>query len=244
MSSITLTFCECAENHVRNQQIGSACASGYSIDQMRKMRERLVSMGIKVETIRLHQPNLPKAYLLVARNALDKLVSDGDLFTEMMSLAWDSKVKSYGRVVNKHARHNLCFADFHQDPDYENGKGTIHDFADLPVLSQLRNSLQEIENTGDPLLAEGNYYYDVTKCGIGFHGDAERKRVMGVRLGETMPLVYQWYYRSQKIGDPVVVELHHGDLYIMSEKAVGNDWHKKVIPTLRHAAGCTKYTGL
>jgi hypothetical protein len=27
----------------------------------------------------------------------------------------------------------------------------------------------------------------------------------------------------------------------MSEKAVGFDWKKKKIPTLRHAAGCIKY---
>ena len=27
----------------------------------------------------------------------------------------------------------------------------------------------------------------------------------------------------------------------MSEKATGNDWKTKVIPTLRHAAGCKKF---
>jgi hypothetical protein len=28
----------------------------------------------------------------------------------------------------------------------------------------------------------------------------------------------------------------------MSEKAVGTDWKKKVIPTLRHATGAAKFT--
>jgi hypothetical protein len=28
----------------------------------------------------------------------------------------------------------------------------------------------------------------------------------------------------------------------MSDKAVGNDWKKKTIYTLRHAAGCEKFT--
>ena len=32
-----------------------------------------------------------------------------------------------------------------------------------------------------------------------------------------------------------VLDLNPGDLYIMSEKAVGTDWKKKIIPTLRHA---------
>ena len=33
------------------------------------------------------------------------------------------------------------------------------------------------------------------------------------------------------------ITLNHGDIYIMSEKSVGNDWKRRKIPTLRHAAG-------
>ena len=33
------------------------------------------------------------------------------------------------------------------------------------------------------MVAEGNYYYDLKKCGIGFHGDAERKKVVAIRVG-------------------------------------------------------------
>lgn len=33
-------------------------------------------------------------------------------------------------------------------------------------------------------------------------------------------------------------------VYIMSEKAVGTDWKHSSIPTMRHAAGCRKYTNL
>jgi hypothetical protein len=36
--------------------------------------------------------------------------------------------------------------------------------------------------------------------------------------------------------------LQAGDLYIMSDKATGNDWKKSSILTLRHAAGAAKYT--
>jgi len=39
-----------------------------------------------------------------------------------------------------------------------------------------------------------------------------------------------------------MVELHDGDVYAMSEKAVGTDWKKKLVPTLRHATGCKTYT--
>lgn len=92
------------------------------------------------------------------------------------------------------------------------------------------------------LACEGNYYYDVSKCGIGFHGDSERKRVIGLRLGASIPLHYQWFQKSVPIGQRYIVELDHGDLYIMSEKAVGQDWLLRSKLTLRHAAGSKTYT--
>ena len=36
--------------------------------------------------------------------------------------------------------------------------------------------------------------------------------------------------------------LNDGDMYVMSEKAVGFDWLKKTVPTLRHASGTDKFT--
>jgi hypothetical protein len=44
----------------------------------------------------------------------------------------------------------------------------------------------------------------------------------------------------------MTIKLNDGDMYIMSEKAVGTDWKKKNICTLRHSAGIkgSKYTTL
>ena len=47
----------------------------------------------------------------------------------------------YGRVVNKKARHNLCFSDIDQVADYEHGKGTIINFIRTPLLQHIRNNL-------------------------------------------------------------------------------------------------------
>ena len=35
--------------------------------------------------------------------------------------------------------------------------------------------------------------------------------------------------------------IQHGDIYLMSDKAVGYDWKIRSIPTLRHAAGTGDY---
>lgn len=49
-----------------------------------------------------------------------------ELMKEMMGLPWNKKAYMYGRIVNKKARHNLCWGSGYQPPDYENGKGSNH----------------------------------------------------------------------------------------------------------------------
>jgi hypothetical protein len=57
-----------------------------------------------------------------------------------------------------------------------------------------------------------------------------------------MPFCYQWYRNGAPVGERIKFELNGGDVYAMSEKAVGTDWKSKKILTLRHAAGCDKFT--
>ena len=73
------------------------------------------------------------------------------------------------------------------------------------------------------------------------HGDKERRKVIALRLGESMPMSWQWYHRSEQVGEPFSFVFRSGDLYLMSERAVGNDWRKSSLYTMRHAAGAEKY---
>jgi hypothetical protein len=148
----------------------------------------------------------------------------------------------YGRVVNKTARHNLCFDDFDRECDYDNGKGTIVSFDKVEKTNIIRNNLKYfVGEKGDNLKAEGNYYYDISKTFIGYHGDTERRIVIAMRLGMEFNLKYNWFYNNKAIGNNMSFMLNSGDLYIMSEKATGQDWKKSSIYTLRHAAGDDKY---
>ena len=137
----------------------------------------------------------------------------------------------YGRVVNKQARHNACFSEMSQEPDYENGKGRIVSFDSVPLTNYIRTKLPElIGEKAVNLHGEGNYYYDKNKCGIGYHGDTERRKVVAIRLGALNPLSYLWFYKSKYINSNGVgsgcagktfFDLENGSMYIMSEKAVG-----------------------
>jgi len=188
--------------------------------------------------------NAEDAYILVAHQGLNCMIKPYNsdyFFQEQAALEKDTQAFMYGRVVNKRARYNLCFGSQDQEPDYTQGKGRIVAFDKLPLLNHVRQILPlVIGEKGENLVAEGNYY-DITKCGIGFHGDSERRKVVGIRVGATLPLHYQWFHQSKPIGKRGEILLNHGDVYFMSEKAVGNDWKRKTILTLRHAAGAPKY---
>eukprot|EP01061_Rhynchopus_euleeides_P002206 TRINITY_DN11697_c0_g1_i1.p1 TRINITY_DN11697_c0_g1~~TRINITY_DN11697_c0_g1_i1.p1 ORF type:complete len:414 (+),score=124.10 TRINITY_DN11697_c0_g1_i1:149-1390(+) len=168
-----------------------------------------------------------------------------DMLEEQRRLAYDSKAFMYGKVVNKHARHNICFNDAPQNQCFEEKKGTVVAFRDTPLLLRLRDTFPRfLGDKAKSLKAEGNFYYDTSKCGIGYHGDAERKIVVGVRLGASLPLCYSWFQRSKPVGQKKELVIGGGDLYVMSEKTTGFDWRLKKKATLRHAAGCSKFTKL
>jgi hypothetical protein len=69
-----------------------------------------------------------------------------------------------------------------------------------------------------------------------------RRCVIAFRFGKEMSLCYQWYINSNEVGSKARFSIRGGDAYIMSDVAVGYDWKKRKVATLRHAAGCDKYT--
>ena len=245
--TFTLTFGDQAENHAGMQKLGTMAAEGFSRDDLERGRLWFLERGAEPVLYDLRSL-LPlgvhgaEAYLLVVPGGVSKIVSADELYREQEGLEKDTKAFMYGRVVEKRARHNLCFGEAAQEPNYEQGMGRVVAFDQVPLLNRLRQTLSEvIGEKGRGLMAEGNYYYDLQNCYIGYHGDSERKKVIAVRLGAPFLFHYQWFSWSKPVGAHGQIPLNHGDLYIMSEKAVGTDWKTKKVPTLRHAAGDPKH---
>lgn len=242
METITITFGDVAENHVGMEKIGRMAEHGLSIAQLRDVKRKFEDVGCVCELTDLNiVSDVEPAAVLVIRGGLDAFVSSHGLFDALRELNWDKFAKMYGLVKNKTARYNLTFADGASEPNYNEGRGRVYAFQSIPQLESLRERLLSMLPV-EALVAEGNYYYDVQKTGIGFHGDTERRVVVGVRLGATIPLVLRWFHQGQPVSPPIVIHLGHGDMYVLSEKAVGTDWKKKTVRTLRHAAGAAKYT--
>ena len=271
--AITLTFGDQAENHKGMEKYGKLADKGISINELHSIKEWFVTNGAITKLIEIHtllpedKQNDNGACILVIKNGINVLLKNNDndndndnndndnvnpvnwsnlLMGEQakLKLTRDTKAYMYGRVVNKKARHNLCFSNVHLEPNYEAGRGMVYAFEEVPILNMVRKKLGQIGNKKlENLQIEGNYYYDPNKCGIGWHGDSERRIVVGLRLGTSIPLCYRWYLDSKPVSDILTINnLEHGDIYIMSEKAVGTDWKKKLIYTLRHSAGCKKFT--
>lgn len=251
METITITFCDRGENHVGNQQIGSLAPEGFTYSDLSNIQSYLADNGIVSELYNLGDV-LPPEYdridagLLIIRNAISLFIEDDmAVFNELRALTYDKRAKMYGRVVNKKARHNLIFADFDQEPDYENGKGTVINYTHLPYLSYIRENLPKLigpDNVSlqqklSNLVAEANHYYDIQKTFIGAHSDLERRIVVGLRLGASFPLYFWWYFNNKKISSRIDFSLNGNDIYFMAEKTCGFDGKKKKIPILRHAAG-------
>lgn len=245
--TITLTYSEVVENHVGNQQSGVKMQSGPGVADLEcaaaKLNEeygvdaRLVNLGYDETSASLG------AAILVIRGL--NLHSPVD-FEAVKNLDWDKKYWDVRRskVLNKRARYNLCFTDTPQEPDYETGKGRVYSFDQLPKfagsLRQIFSNVITVDGEPMPALlnAEGNYYYE-PKSNIGWHGDVERSVVAGYRMGKTMPLLYRWHNGPEILTDPLQIDLHDGDAYIMSHFATGYNWRKKQVH-LRHAAGQVK----
>lgn len=262
MSTITITFGDVAENHIGMQKIGKLAKKGIQFDELKSIEDHFKGMGCKTEMIHLNQLletqklSLPvdkrhnleteDAYVLIVREGMKIVLNDeyqvlSDFLT---NLEWDKNALMKGKIVEKRARYNLCFADFDQNPDIQHGKGTVINFDQTKQLTKLRLLFCKLLNKNeDEIVAEGNRYFDTKSCGINYHGDTERKIVIGTRFGSSMSLCYHWYVNDMRVGEKLQIQLNDGDIYFMSSKSVGNDWKTKAkIPTLRHSAGATKFT--
>lgn len=279
---ITITCGDVAENHTGNQQIGNMVnvGHGFNLSDLEKAKTKFKNLGYQCEIHHLNdglkevKHNDRKvvaedAYIMIIRKGLDAFIGENNaskFFDALKNLDWDKKYFDTRRqkVLNKHARHNLCFSTIDQEPDYPNGKGRIVSYQNVPYFNDTMTQLEKFFGPkAKKLQAEGNKYYDKSKTGIGYHGDSERRKVIAWRLGSgaygdvsgQMSIHWQWYINRQPVGKNMKFIINSGDIYVMSEKATGNDWKKTktqikcpsgcrndILPTLRHAAGSTKYT--
>tara|TARA_Y100000814_G_scaffold231030_1_gene174922 strand:+ start:91 stop:918 length:828 start_codon:yes stop_codon:yes gene_type:complete len=251
-----ITFGEVAILHVGGKEIGNGIRDeGFTTKELKVIKENL---GEQAEYISLSD-NLPEelrndneAGVLVIRCVkntdieIPVSVDFADrLYKEQLNVKYDDKYfdKRRQKTLNKRARKNIVFGKnkiVHSE-DYK--QPSVESFSNLDNLSLVKDGFSKI--LGDKALelnGEGNWY-DHDKSGIGFHGDAERKIVICLSLGKSSVLRYQWRMpgSSEHILKPIDININHGDIYVMSEKATGFDWKSRSKVRVVHAAGHKSY---
>ena len=252
----SLTIGNGGENHTGMEFIGSMRQHGEGWDLDRLLYAKGILETMFEKTVDLYNLNelclegvtipekceAPKpAYLMVVRNFLTNSVHE-NFKKELSSYEWDRKYYDTRRkkVLNKNARANVCYGSNYRAPDYENKKGTIIGYEQSPLVLRLKQVV-EILMKDNSLIVEGNQYDDPSVNGIGPHGDTERVVVACLRVGASMPMKYGMFWNCKLRGKSFKTVINGGDLYFMSEEAVGAKWKSKSKWVWRHAAGADKY---
>lgn len=252
MERYAITFGEVAIIHTGSTELGKIRENGFSVEELKIIKN---DFGDNAELINLND-QLPEnlrlenqAAVLVIRNGvnilLDRKKAANKMLLEQKNLEYDKKYyeSRFSKTLNKRARYNIVFGEENIEPSEDFKIFTVKSFNDLKYLKKLRKRIgKAFGPKAKKLNAEGNYYFH-KKSGIGFHGDAERKIVICVSLGDSSILKYCWRKpgSSTQFGKSIDIKVNHGDIYIMSEKATGYDWKSRSKYRLVHAAGHSTY---
>ena len=267
-----ITFGESAILHIGGNEYGNGRRDvGFTVQELMEISDNINRnysiCSAKVISISSVLPDhlqtdKTNAAVLVIRNGAGLIQCDEDkdnnysfsadkLLAEQQTIEYDNKYFDTRRqkTLNKRARYNIVFSadkgdDIKHSDDYR--QCSVKSFMTMPYLSKFRDNLPKAfgEEKASNLEAEGNHYYE-DKSGIGFHGDSERKTVICLSLGKPSVLRYQWRLpnSSEHTFTPVDINIGHGDVYLMSEKATGYDWRMRSKVRVVHAAGAIKYIG-
>jgi len=240
---------------VGGQEVGSRREKGFTVAELQAAMKMVTDRGHRAELYMVSDALPPglreehEAATLVIRDGanlmLGRATAADDLLVEQQTVAYDRLFWNarQRKTLNKRARYNVVFGPEAVEHNDTYQQPTVHALTGLPLLGGVANALPHwLGAKADGLFAEGNHYFE-KRSGIGFHGDAERKIVVCLSLGSGATLRYQWRAPSSSMpfGEPVDVAVQHGDVYIMSEKATGNDWMSRRKYRVVHGAGASAY---
>ena len=225
---------------------GVVSQKGWDEAVLRATAERLRDAGVDASIVELTPhctvPNASDACALVVRNFQPEFCNK--LLETFKTTKFDSFTKMYGKVCDAHSRHIVYFDETAVAPSREDCQHTVLAWGDQPQLAGILDWMRStLGNCDDITIGCGLKYPDIDRCGISWHGDAERKKTALVRLGpnsERHPLHFAWFHKHDRVSEVVSIHLSHGDMVLYSDKAMGYDWKKSSIPTVRHATGFLK----
>ena len=219
-----------AEHHAGMKISGNLDHAPISAEVAKNMEQWFVSQGYTAQCFNLADltgVNHTGGVLQVKGGAAAFCNVD-KMWDTFVALPKDSQYKDVrtGKVKNKHKRSNVNAGEEAEEANIDEGIGTTVSFQSTPELKKCLDGLKQFGPDFQELLAEGNFYHTPTQCGIGYHGDTERKWAMGFTMGKTRFIDFQAFVRAYPVGPTIRLTLEHGDIYLMYESGCGWDWKR------------------
>jgi hypothetical protein len=222
---------------------GVKAERGFSAEKLRGIHQNNpTSTRIHELTPHCTDPSARDAVVLVI--ALPKALADAAR-DEVEAMPFATKtIGRGGKVCDAHTRHLAYIGPQAQDADPETGQQPVRTWGQLPASAAVRDYVNEVLGDTECQVGCALRYPNIFECGIGWHGDAERRKSIVVRVGNNSaknPLFFMWFRHWDAISKPIPVHLEHGEVAVACEVAVGTDWKSSSIPTVRHATGFTRH---
>ena len=120
--TITLTFCDSGENHVGMKMLGEKVneGEGFDLEDLLRAKVNFEALGKEAELYDLGMEGVEdSAHVLVIRGGVECFGDVTKMREEMVGFEWDAKYWDTRRkkVLNKHARTNVCFDVEECEPD-------------------------------------------------------------------------------------------------------------------------------
>lgn len=233
--------------------IGKPCEKGFNYTQLVQGSEWFKKKGCCTRLLDLTKLTTQKcpesAYALVVKKGLQYLLPEGSepntLYHELAELSMDTRVVVKNQLIERTDRHRVCCGMSAQYPNFREDRGTVHPFSSVPIIDHIQETLPDVFGVrAKDTVCETDYYFDTSKCCLPYHGNPERCKYIALCTGHGIQVHMGWFLGEKKIGTRIEIVLTHGDLLILSEKAIGSDWTRSDILTLRHAFGSTEVLGI
>ena len=186
------------------QILGQSSKYELTFEDLNSSLHKWKEIDCETELIKLHD-YLPgdievtddmMAYILIIRNGINNMLPNKKqehpysnlLFKEQDTLTLNTS------IVNKdnkcESKYNMIFGTQDQISQLNNNNNYIHKWNKIPLLEKFNNKLKHFLNKKiENLKVETNYYHDIEKCGLKYHGNTNNRNIqINLQLGASMNL--------------------------------------------------------
>lgn len=238
-SSFSVMFEDKVEGY-KTEEIGTTSEFGFTNEELFEIyklfpdKSQLINLKNMLPQL-LH--DFPDVYVLVVKNPFEN--ESNELLNVCISpensengnitgISWDTfrvrKNKNGDKtVIQAKDKHRILFNDLSNQykrsciPNYD--LCSIYNSNKIPSLMRIKNYLDSFLRFSS--VVEAYSYFNVSETYTSFHRDRDRRKLILMRLGVSLPVNFRWYHGTIKCSSTFSINLNHGDLLFMSDSVNG-----------------------